>query len=91
MSRQLDETYRQVAANLPANPSARIESVEGHDELVVSGLDKLDEPPSLIRLREEVHTRLPRVDLPEILLEIAARTSFTSQFTHVRRARLSHA
>lgn len=83
LSRQLDETYRQVAANLPSNPSARIETVEGKDELIVSGLDKLDEPPSLVRLRDEVNARLLRVDLPEILLEIAARTRFTSQFTHV--------
>jgi hypothetical protein len=34
-------------------------------------------------LREEVSARLPRVDLPEILLEIAARTGFTEKFTHV--------
>ena len=83
LSRQLDETYWAVAANLPSNPSARVETVEGHDELIVSGLDKLEEPPSLVRLRDEVNARLPRVDLPEILLEIAARTPFTSQFTHV--------
>jgi hypothetical protein len=30
-----------------------------------------------------VNTRLPRVDLPEVLLEIAARTDFTVKFTHV--------
>jgi TnpA family transposase len=30
-----------------------------------------------------VNARLPRVDLPEILLEIAARTEFTAKFTHV--------
>ncbi|MBA3805845.1 MAG: hypothetical protein H0X14_09075 [Acidobacteria bacterium] len=59
LSRQLDETYRAVAANLPANPSARIETVAGKDELVVSGLDKLEEPPSLVRLRDEVSARLP--------------------------------
>lgn len=88
---QLDDTYRQVAANLPANPAVRIETIEGKDELVVSGLDKLDEPPSLIRLRDEVTARLPRVDLPEILLEIAARTRFASQFTHIseRQSRMS--
>lgn len=83
LSRQLDETYRAVAANLPSNQSARIETVGGRDELTVPGLDKLDEPPSLVRLRDEVNARLPRVDLPEILLEVAARTRFTSRFTHV--------
>ena len=34
-------------------------------------------------LREAVKARLPRVDLPEILLEMAARTGFTEEFTHL--------
>jgi hypothetical protein len=55
---------------------------EGKDELVLSGLEKVEEPPSLLRLREAVKARLPRVDLPEILLEIAARTNFPAKFTH---------
>jgi len=83
LSRQLDQTYHVAAANLPNNPAARIETVGGQDELVLTGLDKLEEPPSLVRLREAVNARLPRVDLPEILLEIATRTDFASKFTHV--------
>jgi TnpA family transposase len=83
LSKELDQTYRTVAANLPGNSGARIECVDGKDELVVTALEKLDEPPSLLKLREAVNTRLPRVDLPEVLLEIAARTNFTSKFTHV--------
>ncbi len=51
--------------------------------LIVTPLDKLEEPDSLVKLRQEVNARLPRVDLPEVLLEIAARTDFTSRFTHV--------
>src|SRR5262249_40865981 len=82
-SHELDATYHTVAANLPSNPAARIETVGGKDDLILTGLDKLEEPLSLIRLRKEVNARLPRVDLPEILLEIAARTDFTSKFTHV--------
>jgi hypothetical protein len=73
LSHQLDETYRTVANNLPSNPGARLEKVDGKDELIVSALDKLEEPPSLVRLREAVNARLPRVDLPEVLLEIAIR------------------
>ena len=52
-------------------------------ELVLSPLDKLEEPPSLVALREAVVARLPEVDLPEILLEISARTGFTNAFTHL--------
>ena len=38
-----------------------------------------------------MQARLPRVDLPEVLLEITARTDFPSQFTHVseRESRMS--
>jgi hypothetical protein len=50
---------------------------------MVSALDKLDELPTLVALREAVKARLPRVDLPELLLEMAARTGFTEEFTHI--------
>jgi Tn3 transposase DDE domain-containing protein len=83
LGRQLNHVYRQVAANLTSNQLARVESVEGKYELVLTALDKLDEPQSLVRLRDEIARRLPRVDLPEILLEVAARTDFAAKFTHV--------
>jgi hypothetical protein len=83
LSRELNETYRAVAANLPNNPAARVEALDGQDELVLTALDKLEEPASLVQLREAVSARLPRVDLPDILLEIAARTDFASKFTHI--------
>jgi hypothetical protein len=78
LSNELDQTYRTVAARLPSNPAVRFETVEGKKDLVLSPLDKLEEPPSLLALRDAVAARLPRVDLPEILLEIApARVSPT--------------
>jgi len=83
LRRELDQTYRTVAANLPSNPGARVEQVDGKDDLIVTPLDKLDEPDSLVKLRAEVNARLPRVDLPKVLLEIAARTDFTAKFIHV--------
>lgn len=60
-----------------------LKQVEGKKDLVLSPLDKLEDPPSLLALREAVAARLPRVDLPEILLEINARTGFTDAFTHI--------
>lgn len=83
LNRQLDQTYRAVAANLQNNPAARIETVGRQDELVLTGLDKREEPPSLVELREAVNARLPGVDLREILLEIAERTDFASKFTRI--------
>jgi TnpA family transposase len=83
LSNELDQMYRMVAANIDNNASVRFELVNGNEELVLSPLDKLDEPPSLKSLREKVKSMLPRVDLPELMLEIAARTGFTSAFTHL--------
>ncbi len=80
---ELDQTYRAVARRLPDNPAVRFETVDGKKDLVLSPLDKLDEPESLIKLREAVVSRLPVVDLPEILLEIAVCTGFTDAFTHL--------
>ena len=83
LAKELDETYRAVAARLPDNEAVRFEMVAGKPELVLSPLDKLDEPASLVALRSEVKARMPRVDLPEILLEIAARTSCVDAFSHL--------
>ncbi|MGA8052391.1 MAG: Tn3 family transposase, partial [Burkholderiales bacterium] len=63
--------------------AVRFETIAGNKELVLSPLDKLDEPSSLAALRNEIKARMPRVDLPEILLEIAARTGCMDAFTHL--------
>jgi hypothetical protein len=52
-------------------------------ELILTPLDALDEPPSLIQLRKVVAERLPRVELAELVLEVALRTGFTEAFTHL--------
>lgn len=66
---ELDYTYRRVAARLPQNPAVRFERVGERNELILTDLDKLPESPSLLALRAAVAARLPRVDLPEIILE----------------------
>lgn len=83
IARELDKTYRSVAARLPYNSAVRFEGAPGKEDLILSSLDKVEEPDSLVSLRMMVSERMPRVDLPEILLEIAARTGFTAAFTHI--------
>lgn len=80
---ELDETYKLVAKNFDNNLFIRFDLIKGNEELILTPLDKLDEPESLKLLRSEVKSRLPRVDLPEVLLEIAKRTNFISAFTHI--------
>lgn len=83
LRQELDDTYRRVQNHLPSNTGVRFEGKPEQEELVLTPLEKLNEPDSLTALRAQIHQRLPRVDIPEILLEIEERTRFTSAFTHV--------
>ncbi len=83
LAEELDQTYKSVLARLPDNPAIRFETIKGKSEFILTPLDRLEESASLKALRHSVMMRLPRIDLPEILLEIAARTKFTDAFTHV--------
>ena len=51
-------------------------------------LDAIPEPPSLVELRKRVAAMLPRVDLPEVILEVMAWVpAFTAAFTSVSGGR----
>jgi hypothetical protein len=79
---ELDQTYRHTAERFADNEAVRVEREDGRDALVLSPLDALDEPRSLIDLRDNVAARLPRVDLPDMLLEVDGWTEFTKDFSH---------
>jgi TnpA family transposase len=82
LARRLDLAYRETEARLPANAAvAIVRSMQGAD-LSLEPLDKIEEPPSLIALRAAVDALLPRLDLPELILEVHARTDFAAAFTH---------
>ena len=80
---ELDKTYREVARRLPRNPDVRFETIKGKEELILTPLDAMEEPPSLIQLRKIVADRLPRVEVAELVLEVALRTGFAEAFTHL--------
>ncbi len=86
LTERLDQAFRAVSDNLPRNTSVRFEPNGEGDELILTGLDRLEEPASLVALRDAVAARLPRVDLPELLLEVHARTGFAEAFRHVSEA-----
>lgn len=83
LTRQLDDTYKRVAANFDDNHAIRINDSGKQVSLTITNLDKLHEPPSLILLREQVTGLLPKIDLTELILEIHAHTGFADEFTHV--------
>ena len=83
LGHDLDEAYRRAAEALPRHEHVHIETVDGKQKLMWARLDRLEEPPSLPRRREQTGNMMPKVDLPEVLLEIAAKTGFAEAFTHI--------
>ncbi|MBB5295804.1 TnpA family transposase [Deinococcus metallilatus] len=84
---ELNAAYREVEENLPQNTALKLEVRDGHTQVSLTPLDAQPEPPSLVRLREQVTLRLPQVDLAALLLEIHAFTGFASAFTHLTDGR----
>lgn len=83
LEKQLDAAYRQVAANLPENTKARLETVADKTRFILEPLEGLAEPVSLVRLREAVHALLPRVNIADIIQEVAAWTGCLDDFIHI--------
>ena len=79
--------FRATIANLPANAAVRIERTATAPTLVLSPARQARRTaPAWSRCGTAVAARLPRVDLPELLLEIHARTGFADDFTHASEA-----
>ncbi|WP_272976355.1 Tn3 family transposase [Deinococcus geothermalis] len=85
---ELNAAYREVEENLPQNTALKLEVRDGHTQVSLTPLDAQPEPPSLVRLREQVTLRLPQVELAALLLEIHAFTGFASAFTHLTDGRV---
>jgi TnpA family transposase len=83
LTKQLDITWETVASRFSNNASVHISNKGKHSSLTITNLEKLDESPELIQLNNSVRQLIPPVDLTELLLEIDARTGFTSEFAHI--------
>ena len=80
-SRLLDDTYQGVAGRFAVNDAV---SVDAGGRLHVERIKAIPEPGSLIDLRKRVNAMLPRVDLPEVLLEVMGwEPAFAEAFTSV--------
>jgi len=83
LTEQLDSTYKKVANNFDNNNVVRIDRSGKNPTLTITNLDKLEDPPSLTLLKEQIKGLLPKIDLTELMLEIHAHTEFANEFTHV--------
>jgi TnpA family transposase len=87
LKQQLNDAYHRTAQNLPTNDAVQIvEEEDGRPTLTISPLEKLEESENLRLLRAQVAALLPRVDLPEVLLEIHEKTGFLDAFNHAHEA-----
>ncbi|MBB4914904.1 Tn3 family transposase [Streptosporangium saharense] len=75
----LEETYRHVADGLAGNASVDIVGGKIRQEK----LGPEPEPEGLAAVRDAVAAMLPRIDYPELLLEVHARTGMFDAFEHV--------
>ncbi|WAG43608.1 Tn3 family transposase (plasmid) [Clostridium estertheticum] len=83
LKKNLDTTFKNTIKNWDDNPDVRVEMVKGKEKIVLSLINRLEEPKSLILLKKQVESLMPNTDLPGLLMEINALTRFTDQFTHI--------
>ena len=77
--------YREVAARIDAGTEV---TVDDEGKLHVSALEAIPDPESLIELRTLVRAMLPRVGLPEVILEVMSwLPGFVESFTSVSGGR----
>lgn len=78
-ARDLDGAWRALAAGLDIDTEAQVDS---DWRLHAEKVDAIPDPPSLVDLRRRVEGMLPRVDLPELLLEVMRwHPGFVQAFT----------
>jgi hypothetical protein len=63
----LDAAYREIAARLAVSDAV---TIGPGGKIHPTGLTAVEEPPSLAGLRRRTAAMLPRVDLPEVILEV---------------------
>jgi TnpA family transposase len=68
---------------LPTNTAVRFTTTNGRSDLVLSPLDRREEPASRIALRARTSAMRPHGDLPDVLREVHRRTGFLHAFTHL--------
>lgn len=83
LTKRLDATYRRAAENLPNNTAATIVLAAEGATFSLSKLDAVPVPDSLTQLGRATDALYPRVDLPDILLDMHGYTGFADEFTHI--------
>ena len=88
---QLDAAYRQVARRFEKNSAISIQKKADHEQIRLRRLQKTPVRAQLKVLQQTVYDLLPRVDLPELLLEMHTLTGFANEFAHISEGQASTA
>ncbi len=84
-ARTLDAAYREVGGRLAVNTEVRVDDA---GKIHLTGVKAVEEPPSLVDLRSRTTAMLPRVDLPEVILEVMSwEPELAAAFTAVSGGR----
>lgn len=84
LSNDLNISYKTALENLSINKDLKIiHDKNGKKKIQLSKLEKIEDPESLVSLRAKILSLLPRIDLPELLMEVNRLTGFTLEFTHI--------
>lgn len=84
LSSTLAYTYQNVLQRLSTNGSVEIvKNNKGKNRIKLSRLEKIDEPESLKILKDKVDKLMPRIDFPELLLEVNRMSDFTEECSHI--------
>ena len=86
LAQTLASAWRRTADGMPNNPDLRIEHRDGADRIVVTPLDAVEEPASLVELRGLVEALLPEVEIADLPLEVHGWTGFLDEYTHISGA-----
>jgi TnpA family transposase len=86
----LDAAYREAGGRLAVNTEV---SIDDAGKIHLTGVKAIEEPPSLVDLRVRTTAMLPRVELPEVILEVMSwAPELAASFTAVSggRSRLEY-
>lgn len=87
LKEELEQAYLQTIENWDDNQAVEIDTFAGKERIVLTPLQKLQEPESLRILRKRIHGIFPNTDLPQLLLEVNRWTGFMSSFRHISEAK----
>lgn len=87
LKEELERAYLQIIENWDNNQAVTIETFAGKERIVLTPLQKLQEPESLRTLRKRIQNILPNTDLPQLLLEVNRWAGFMNSFRHISEAK----